>query len=534
MWSRCGDVAQCGPDDVEGSKRASKRPKRIWMEVVRRDIVFLLLKNTPNINASLNSTKHQFSSTTRSGAWYWQTNMNNVKSNKFAHKESVHDLSFSRTDLKFFSCSDDGTVKTCHSWDVKSVDWHPTKSLLVSGSDARIMCIHGHKNWVLCVKWNQNSNWVLTSLKDQIIKELESYCGHHEDVTALVWHPFHEEYFVSGSYDGSIFHWPFGHETPQAEVNNARENSVWDLAWHPIFYILCSGSIDHTTRFWCRNRLGDTSREKHVAGYNQGPGDAVGLAYPLSSNFPLPKASAGLGAFPSRLTRNEGTIPGVGVTMPLSIPIPDSSEQGEQRPPLQVLMPMAQPPLPLVPHPFLLESTQYNQIPQEVRAPQMVSLPLPTPLSPIPHPSHLAMPQHMHMPRPLSHLVCCILCHYLHFLCPLLSYQCYLHSLLPCLWVQWQIPYPSLHCTLTIYFLGSTHYQPMYAMQVQSPMNVIRGGSVTGGNVQPPLSGFANGVIGVEGPASTSGVVTYAIRGMCNRSPGDSESPTADNVGINE
>ncbi|ERM94579.1 hypothetical protein AMTR_s00011p00028190 [Amborella trichopoda] len=249
------------------------------------------------------------------------------------------------------------------------------------------------------------------------------------------------------------------HETPQAEVNNARENSVWDLAWHPIFYILCSGSIDHTTRFWCRNRLGDTSREKHVAGYNQGPGDAVGLAYPLSSNFPLPKASAGLGAFPSRLTRNEGTIPGVGVTMPLSIPIPDSSEQGEQRPPLQVLMPMAQPPLPLVPHPFLLESTQYNQIPQEVRAPQMVSLPLPTPLSPIPHPSHLAMPQHMHMPRPLSHLV-------------------------------------------------------------QSPMNVIRGGSVTGGNVQPPLSGFANGVIGVEGPASTSGVVTYAIRGMCNRSPG--------------
>ncbi|KAK7372335.1 hypothetical protein VNO80_05713 [Phaseolus coccineus] len=24
---------------------------------------------------------------------------------------------------------------------------------------------------------------------------------------ALAWHPFHEEYFVSGSYDGSIFHW---------------------------------------------------------------------------------------------------------------------------------------------------------------------------------------------------------------------------------------------------------------------------------------------------------------------------------------
>ncbi|KAL5725358.1 hypothetical protein ACHQM5_008512 [Ranunculus cassubicifolius] len=34
--------------------------------------------------------------------------------NKSAHKESVRDLSFSRTDLKFCSCSDDTTVKV---WD---------------------------------------------------------------------------------------------------------------------------------------------------------------------------------------------------------------------------------------------------------------------------------------------------------------------------------------------------------------------------------------------------------------------------------
>jgi len=145
---------------------------------------------------------------------YWQSNMNNVKVNKTAHRESVRGLrwwlsdapflvcvhvqcvvcaetcpsnSFSRTDLKFCSCSDDRTVKVwdfarcqeeksltgnianfflqililhtshhlkllCditlfflsndlnfpstqpgHGWDVKTVDWHPTKSLLVSG-----------------------------------------------------------------------------------------------------------------------------------------------------------------------------------------------------------------------------------------------------------------------------------------------------------------------------------------------------------------------------------------------------------------
>ena len=45
---------------------------------------------------------------------YQKTNMTNVKANKSAHKESVHDLSFSRIDLKFFSCSNDANVKV---WD---------------------------------------------------------------------------------------------------------------------------------------------------------------------------------------------------------------------------------------------------------------------------------------------------------------------------------------------------------------------------------------------------------------------------------
>ncbi|XVF03658.1 hypothetical protein REPUB_Repub05bG0012200 [Reevesia pubescens] len=62
------------------------------------------------------------------------------------------------------------------------------------------------------------------------MKELESFRGHRKDVTALAWHPFHEEYFVSGSFDGSIFHWIVGHETPQVEILNAHDNSVWNIA----------------------------------------------------------------------------------------------------------------------------------------------------------------------------------------------------------------------------------------------------------------------------------------------------------------
>lgn len=29
------------------------------------------------------------------------------------------------------------------------------------------------------------------------------------------------------------------HDTPQVEIPNAHDNSVWDLAWHPIGYLLC-------------------------------------------------------------------------------------------------------------------------------------------------------------------------------------------------------------------------------------------------------------------------------------------------------
>ena len=50
-------------------------------------------------------------------------------------------------DTKFASCSDDATIKIWdfnlgteekilkgHGWDVKTIDWHPQKSLLASGS----------------------------------------------------------------------------------------------------------------------------------------------------------------------------------------------------------------------------------------------------------------------------------------------------------------------------------------------------------------------------------------------------------------
>ncbi|XP_027163798.1 flowering time control protein FY [Coffea eugenioides] len=466
---------------------------------------------------------------------YWQNNMNNVKANKSAHKESVRDLSFCRTDLKFCSCSDDTTVKVwdfarCqeeyslsgHGWDVKSVDWHPTKSLLVSGGkdnlvklwdakSGRELCsFHGHKNTVLCVKWNQNGNWVLTSSKDQIIKlydiramkELDSFRGHRKDVTALAWHPFNEEYFVSGSFDGSIFHWLVGHETPQVEISNAHDNSVWDLAWHPIGYLLCSGSNDHTTKFWCRNRPGDTAREKFNTGFGE-QNSAIGGRMP--GNFPGHEAPMTPGPFASGLTRNEGTIPGIGVAMPLSVPSLDSSAQADQKPPTSISTPLGAPPLPPGPHPSLLSSNQqqaYQQnaqlVQQHQQMAQQISLPVPPPNMPQLQPSaHQPLLPHPHLARPPPQL-------------QPLNTPSSMPSSMP-----GSLPIPGP--------IGGPMGMQGNMNQMVPPMpqghfmgmNAMPSGSGLPGNIPP--GGIPNGLLNMQGPSNASGSQMFQPGGGFNR-----------------
>ncbi|KAF2323757.1 hypothetical protein GH714_036840 [Hevea brasiliensis] len=455
------------------------------------------------------------------------------------------------TDLKFCSCSDDTTVKvwdfarcqeerslTGHGWDVKSVDWHPTKSLLVSGGkdnlvklwDAkagRELCsFHGHKNTVLCVKWNQNGNWVVTAAKDQIVKlydiramkELESFRGHRKDVTALAWHPFHEEYFVSGSFDGSIIHWLVGHETPQIEVANAHDNSVWDIAWHPIGYLLCSGSNDHTTKFWCRNRPGDIARDKFNMGQNQGYGEQnSALAGRLPGNFPVPEPPTTPGPFTAGLTRNEGTIPGVGAAMPLAIPSFDASAQGEQKQPVPMSMPLAAPPLPPGPHPSLLAANQqqgYQHNPQQMQQQQHQALPQQMPPLPMPPnmqqlqpPSHLPMLPHPHLPRPPQ--------------------------------VPHGMPSPipsSMPGSLPVNSsMSASHPLPMPGpMGMQGTMNqmvppmpqghfmglnAMHSGSLST-SAAPPVGGFPNGLPNMQGPSNVTGNQMYPQGGPFNRPQG--------------
>ncbi|KAI1296639.1 pre-mRNA 3' end processing protein WDR33 [Halotydeus destructor] len=229
---------------------------------------------------------------------YWQSNMNNVKMFQ-AHKEAIRAISFCPTDTKFATCSDDGTARiwdflTCteertlrgHGADVKGVDWHPTKSLIVTGSkDSQqpiklwdpksglsLATIHAHKNTVMDVKWNKNGNWLLTASRDHLIKifdirnlgqEMQTFRGHKKEAHCIAWHPIHESLFASGDSGGAILFWSVGTDKEIGGMEQAHDSVVWDLSWHPLGHILASGSNDHTCKFWTRNRPGDSMRDKY-------------------------------------------------------------------------------------------------------------------------------------------------------------------------------------------------------------------------------------------------------------------------------
>lgn len=62
---------------------------------------------------------------------------------------------------------------------------------------------------------------------------------------------------------------------------------MWTLAWHPIGHILCSGSNDHTVKFWTRNRPGDQMRDKY--NLNTLPAALAGLEdYEMDEHIVIP------------------------------------------------------------------------------------------------------------------------------------------------------------------------------------------------------------------------------------------------------
>ena len=86
------------------------------------------------------------------------------------------------------------------------------------------------------------------------------YCKTYQIFKCLLWITYyhgeiqlrqvHEGIFASGGSDGAIMFWHVGEDKESGVIENAHESIVWSLAWHPIGHILCSGSNDHTAKFW--------------------------------------------------------------------------------------------------------------------------------------------------------------------------------------------------------------------------------------------------------------------------------------------
>jgi polyadenylation factor subunit 2 len=88
------------------------------------------------------------------------------------------------------------------------------------------------------------------------MKEMVTLKGHKREVQSCSWHPVHEKVCVSGGWEGSLMFWQVGDNEPLAVMENAHESSVFAIDFHPLGHILATGSNDHTTKFWTRNRPG--------------------------------------------------------------------------------------------------------------------------------------------------------------------------------------------------------------------------------------------------------------------------------------
>lgn len=310
-------------------------------------------------------------------------------------------MAFSPNDGKFVTACDDSNLKifdfaggieesalTGHGWDVKSVDWHPTKGLLVSGSkdhqvklwDPRtgrcLTTLHGHKNTIAKTKFEPVRGQLLaTCARDQTarvfdLRMMRDICllrGHEKDISTLTWHPIHKSLLTTGGADGAIFHYlldepntpegmatsipPYDHSDPANapaqtifpahKIPYAHDFAVWSLGWHPLGHILASGSNDRVTRFWTRARPGETHcfNDKYHLGEEgavaAGTWDRRGGRKAMHEDEEQEIEDEAGGLEDQQMPAKQPVLPGLlGMTLPSANGVPNGNKGGMRQPPL--------------------------------------------------------------------------------------------------------------------------------------------------------------------------------------------------------
>lgn len=225
---------------------------------------------------------------------FWHPSMLNLLKLD-GHSEPVRDISFSMTDAKFCTASDDGSIKIWdsksakeegilkgHGWDVRVAHWHPEYSLIASGGKDNLVklwdprakkelnTLYIHRNTILALKWSRDGKYLLSGGKDQVVKKFDlrafneafSYKNHKKEVSTICTHPFIDDLFVSGGTDGGLYFWQMFEDTPLKIVEQAHDNIIWGMDYHPLGHVLASGSMDNSVRFWVRDRPNEVVETK--------------------------------------------------------------------------------------------------------------------------------------------------------------------------------------------------------------------------------------------------------------------------------
>ncbi|CAF3964872.1 unnamed protein product, partial [Rotaria magnacalcarata] len=144
---------------------------------------------------------------------------------------------------------------------------------------------------IFCVCWTPDGRRLITgassgefTLWNGLTFNFETILQAHDSaVRAMIWSN-NEQWMLTGDHNGFVKYWQSNMNNVQvyqahtdpvrglttekelAGMDDAHEGMIWDMSWHPLGHMLVSGSNDHTTRFWTRNRPGDTVLERSEEG----------------------------------------------------------------------------------------------------------------------------------------------------------------------------------------------------------------------------------------------------------------------------